>query len=159
MGNNIQYGFKEATPEALARAVKLAHLEDLVNSLPEGLNTIVGERGTMLSGGQRQRLAIARALVRDPKILILDEATSSLDTVSEREVQAALNEAQRGRTSLVIAHRLSTVRNADHIVVLDEGRVAQQGTWEELAARPGKFAELLSHTQRFAKNQRAETLI
>ncbi len=147
MANNIQYGFEGGTPEALARAVRMAHLDDLVNSLPEGLNTVVGERGTMLSGGQRQRLAIARALVRDPKILILDEATSSLDTVSEREVQAALNEAQQGRTALVIAHRLSTIRNADRIVVLDDGRVAQAGTWEELERIPGMFARLLELTE------------
>lgn len=143
MANNIQYGFSEATPQALERAVAMAHLQDVVNALPEGLNTVVGERGTMLSGGQRQRLAIARALVRDPQVLILDEATSSLDTVAEREVQTALNAAQEGRTSLVIAHRLSTVRNADLIVVLDNGRVAQMGTWEELEAKPGVFAELL----------------
>lgn len=143
MAKNISYGFEDVTPEALQRAVRLAHLDDVVNALPGGLNTVVGERGTMLSGGQRQRLAIARALVRDPKILILDEATSSLDTVAEREVQAALNEARQGRTALVIAHRLSTIRHADHIVVLDGGRVAQQGTWEELEKTPGMFERLL----------------
>jgi len=138
----------EATPAALERAVELAHLQDVVNALPDGLNTVVGERGTMLSGGQRQRLALARALVRDPQVLILDEATSSLDTMSEREVQIALNAARQGRTSLVIAHRLSTVRNADHIVVLDEGRVVQQGTWKELEAIPGLFSQLLQMTER-----------
>jgi ABC-type multidrug transport system fused ATPase/permease subunit len=147
MANNIQYGFVEATPAALQRAIELAHLQDVVNALPKGLNTVVGERGTMLSGGQRQRLALARAMVRDPQILILDEATSSLDTMSEREVQIALNEARQGRTSLVIAHRLSTVRNADHIVVLDEGRVVQQGTWKELEAIPGLFSQLLQRTE------------
>jgi subfamily B ATP-binding cassette protein MsbA len=147
MANNIGYGLKGVTKEAIERAVRMAHLEDLVNSLPAGLDTVVGERGTMLSGGQRQRLAIARALVRNPKILILDEATSSLDTVSEREVQAALNEAQQGRTALVIAHRLSTIRNADQIVALDEGNVVQQGTWDELAANPGMFARLLQITE------------
>jgi ATP-binding cassette, subfamily B, bacterial MsbA len=143
MANNIQYGFAEATPAALKRAVELAHLEDVVEALPKGLDTVVGERGTMFSGGQRQRLALARALVRDPQVLILDEATSSLDTMSEREVQMALNEARHGRTSLVIAHRLSTVRNADHIVVLDEGRVVQQGSWKELESLPGLFSDLL----------------
>jgi len=147
MANNIQYGFRDATPAALAKAVEMAQLDDVVNALPNGLQTIVGERGAMLSGGQRQRLAIARALVRDPKILILDEATSSLDTASEREVQAALAKAQAGRTSLVIAHRLSTVRNADHIVVLDHGGVVQQGTWEQLEAIPGLFADLLQYTK------------
>jgi ABC-type multidrug transport system fused ATPase/permease subunit len=147
MANNIGYGLESVSKAELEHAVKLAHLEDLVNSLPAGLETVVGERGTMLSGGQRQRLAIARALVRNPKILILDEATSALDTVSECEVQAALNEARQGRTALVIAHRLSTVRHADHIVVLDQGRVAQQGTWEELAVNPGIFARLLRFTE------------
>jgi ABC-type multidrug transport system fused ATPase/permease subunit len=143
MANNIQYGFTEATPAALKKAVELAHLQDVVDGLPKGLDTVVGERGTMLSGGQRQRLALARALVRDPQVLILDEATSSLDTMSEREVQIALNQARQGRTSLVIAHRLSTVRNADHIVVLDEGRVVQQGTWKELELQAGLFSNLL----------------
>jgi ABC-type multidrug transport system fused ATPase/permease subunit len=152
MANNIGYGLDGVTKEALGRAVRLAHLEDLVNSLPAGLDTVVGERGTMLSGGQRQRLAIARALVRDPMILILDEATSALDTVSESEVQAALSEAQQGRTALVIAHRLSTVRHADHIVVLDEGRVVQQGTWDELARNPGVFARLLNLTSGTGNN-------
>ncbi|HVY69605.1 MAG TPA: ATP-binding cassette domain-containing protein, partial [Verrucomicrobiae bacterium] len=122
---------------------RMAHLEDVVNALPSGLETIVGERGTMLSGGQRQRLAIARALVRDPRILILDEATSSLDTLSERQVQAALEDAVQGRTVLVIAHRLSTIRNADRIVVLDQGRVVEQGGWEELVAAGGAFAKLV----------------
>ena len=143
MGNNIAYGYPEATEEAIHRAVKEAHLDDLVNSLPAGLKTPVGERGTMLSGGQRQRLAIARALVRNPQILILDEATAALDTVSERHVQVALEQAVHGRTVLVIAHRLSTIRNASHIVVLDAGGIVEQGTWEELSARDGAFAKLL----------------
>ncbi len=143
MARNIGYGFPRVTEEQIRAAVRMAHLEDVVNALPSGLETIVGERGTMLSGGQRQRLAIARALVRDPRILILDEATSSLDTLSERQVQAALEDAVQGRTVLVIAHRLSTIRNADRIVVLDQGRVVEQGGWEELVAAGGAFAKLV----------------
>jgi ABC-type multidrug transport system fused ATPase/permease subunit len=143
MAHNIAYGFSEATPQAIQAAVKLAHLEDLVAGLPDGLDTVVGERGALLSGGQRQRLAIARALVRNPQILILDEATSALDSVSERQVQIALEEAMARRTVLVIAHRLSTIRNADHIVVLDKGRVVEQGTWDQLQQNQGPFARLL----------------
>lgn len=144
IARNITFGFPEATPEAVRAAVRMAYLEDVVQALPAGLDTVVGERGASLSGGQRQRLAIARALVRDPKILVLDEATSALDTVSERQVQAALENARQGRTAVVIAHRLSTVRSADHIVVLDEGRVVEQGTWEELSSGSGTFSTLLS---------------
>lgn len=141
---NIAFGFPDATPEAIEAAVRMAYLEDVVRALPHGLETVVGERGAALSGGQRQRLAIARALVRDPKILVLDEATSALDTVSERQVQVALENARQGRTVLVIAHRLSTVRSADHIVVLSEGRVVEQGSWEELSIGSGTFSELLA---------------
>ena len=142
LGNNIAYGYPDATPAAIEEAARLANLTDVIKALPEGLNTIIGERGTMLSGGQRQRLAIARALIRQPKILILDEATSALDNLSERLVQEALEAAQQGRTVLVIAHRLTTIRHADNIVVLTEGRVAEQGTWEQLMARGGTFAKL-----------------
>jgi ATP-binding cassette, subfamily B, bacterial MsbA len=141
---NIAYGYPKATAEGIQTAVRRAHLEDLVKSLPLGLKTLVGERGTMLSGGQRQRLAIARALVRNPQILILDEATSALDSISERQVQAALEEAVADRTVLVIAHRLSTVRNVDHIVVLDGGRVVEQGSWDELEHGRGAFSKLLN---------------
>jgi subfamily B ATP-binding cassette protein MsbA len=143
MEQNIAYGFPSVTREEILEAVRKAHLEDVINALPEGLQTVVGERGMMLSGGQRQRLAIARALVRNPRILVLDEATSALDTVSERQVQTALNDAVKGRTVLIIAHRLSTIRNADHVVVLDRGRVVEQGSWSELEARDGAFAQLL----------------
>ncbi len=142
MAQNIGYGFPEVTSAQIQEAVRMAYLEDVVNALPEGLTTVVGERGTLLSGGQRQRLAIARALVRNPRILILDEATSALDSISERQVQAALELAMRDRTVLVIAHRLSTIRNADQIVVLEGGRVMEQGTWEELLARNGVFARV-----------------
>jgi subfamily B ATP-binding cassette protein MsbA len=142
--HNITFGSPNTTPKQLQRALKVAHLEEVVSGLPLGLQTVVGERGTMLSGGQKQRLAIARAMIREPLFLILDEATSALDNVSERQVQAALDEARRGRTSVVIAHRLSTIRNADLIVVLSEGRIVETGTWDELEARNGAFQALLA---------------
>ncbi|HXW03956.1 MAG TPA: ABC transporter ATP-binding protein, partial [Vicinamibacterales bacterium] len=139
---NILYGVETADPGALARAIEIANLSDVVAGLPDGLDTLVGERGVMVSGGQRQRIAIARAIVRNPTVLILDEATSHLDAVSEQLVQSALRNAARGRTTLVIAHRLSTIRDSDHIVVLDAGRVVDEGTWESLAGRRGTFARL-----------------
>ena len=144
LARNIAFGFPEVSAEAIRTAVRQAQLEDLVKGLPEGLETVVGERGMTLSGGQRQRLAIARALVRDPKILILDEATSALDPLSERLVQSALEDATQGRTVLVIAHRLSTIQHADHIVVLDKGRAVEQGTWRELQAKGGLFTKLVN---------------
>jgi len=128
---------------ALARALAAAHLTDVVSSLPDGLDTLVGERGAMVSGGQRQRIAIARAVIRNPSILILDEATSHLDAVSERLVQQALQNASRGRTTIVIAHRLSTIRDADRLIVLEEGRIAEQGTWDTLATAGGVFERLI----------------
>lgn len=144
LASNISYGFERCTPADIQQAVADVFLDDVVRELPEGVNTVVGERGTMLSGGQRQRLAIARALVRQPRIMILDEATSALDNISERQVQAALERATTGRTVLVIAHRLSTIRNADHIVVMEAGKVAEQGTWDELVKRKGLFEKLVN---------------
>jgi ABC-type multidrug transport system fused ATPase/permease subunit len=141
--HNICIGVPTASEADIQRALDIAHLHDVISALPQGLETIVGERGTMLSGGQKQRLAIARALVRNPKLLVLDEATSALDNLSEREVQLALDAARAGRTSVVIAHRLSTIRNADLIVVLEHGRVVEQGTWKELAEATGPFRKLL----------------
>lgn len=143
LGANVAFGCSWATEEDIEFALHSAYLDDLLASLPDRLETPIGERGVMLSGGQRQRLSIARAIVRNPRLLILDEATSHLDTVSEEFVQAALEAATRGRTTLVIAHRLSTVRRADRIVVVDGGRVVEIGTWDELAAANGAFAELL----------------
>jgi subfamily B ATP-binding cassette protein MsbA len=140
---NVLYGWQDLAEGALERAIEAANLSDMVASLPAGLDTLVGERGAMVSGGQRQRIAIARAIVRDPSILVLDEATSHLDSVSEQLVQQALSNAARGRTTIVIAHRLSTIRDADWIVVFDRGRVVEQGTWTSLQAAKGTFDRLV----------------
>ncbi len=140
---NILYGCEDVGEAALTRALAAAHLTDVVSSLPDGLDTLVGERGAMVSGGQRQRIAIARAVIRNPSILILDEATSHLDAVSEQLVQQALHNASRGRTTIVIAHRLSTIREADRLIVLEDGRIAEQGTWDTLATAGGVFERLI----------------
>ena len=139
---NIAYGRPDATDEEIEAAARAAYADEFITMLPRGYDTNPGERGLQLSGGQRQRIAIARAFLRDAPILVLDEATSALDTESEQQVQAALDALVRNRTTLVIAHRLSTVRDADEIVVLDAGRVAERGTYEELAARGGVFSRL-----------------
>jgi subfamily B ATP-binding cassette protein MsbA len=141
--DNILYGVHDVPDGALERAIDAANLSDMVASLPAGLDTRVGERGAMVSGGQRQRIAIARAIVRDPGILVLDEATSHLDSVSEQLVQLALANAARGRTTIVIAHRLSTIRDADWIVVFERGRIVEQGTWVSLHAAKGTFDRLV----------------
>ena len=143
LGENVLYGWQHVTDGALERAIAAANLTDMVASLPAGLDTLVGERGAMVSGGQRQRIAIARAIVRDPSILVLDEATSHLDSVSEQLVQQALSNAARGRTTIVIAHRLSTIRDADWIVVFEHGRIIEQGTWDSLQAAKGTFDRLV----------------
>ncbi len=140
---NIAYGaLADADPAALEDAVRRAHAQDFIAALPKGMNTLVGDDGVLLSGGQRQRIAIARALLKDAPILILDEATSALDSESERHIHAALEEAMRGRTTLVIAHRLSTVENADLIYVMDAGRIVEQGDHDELMALGGLYAQL-----------------
>ena len=144
---NLRYAKPDATREELERACRLAQLHDVIAALPQGYETMVGERGFKLSGGEKQRLAIARVLLRDPRLLILDEATSSLDSRNEALIQAALEPLLEGRTSLVIAHRLSTILRADVILVLDRGRIVERGTHDQLLARGGLYAKL--HEEQF----------
>jgi subfamily B ATP-binding cassette protein MsbA len=140
---NILMGKPNATHEEVVAAAKVANAHSFIEESPEGYNTNIGDKGTKLSSGQRQRLSIARAVLRNPEILILDEATSALDTESEKLVQEALTSLLEGRTSLVIAHRLSTIHNADRIIVIDAGRIAEQGTHSELMAKGGIYAKLI----------------
>jgi subfamily B ATP-binding cassette protein MsbA len=140
---NIAYGgMSGASLEAITAAARAAHALEFIEAMPEGLQTLIGEKGLRLSGGQRQRLAIARALLKDAPVLILDEATSALDTESERHIQEAMETLKRGRTTITIAHRLSTIENADRIVVLDRGRVVESGTHRELLAHGGVYQKL-----------------
>jgi subfamily B ATP-binding cassette protein MsbA len=139
---NILYGRLDATEAEVIAAAKAANAHDFIMELPEAYDTVVGDRGNSLSGGQRQRIAIARAILKNPRILILDEATSALDTESEKIVQGALDHLMKGRTAVVIAHRLSTVRDADMIVVIDKGRIQEKGTHEQLLKKHGLYANL-----------------
>ena len=140
--DNIRYGRLDASDDEVIAAAKTAHAHGFISALPDGYQSFLGERGVRLSGGQKQRISIARAILKNPPILLLDEATSALDAESEREVQRALDEVLPGRTSLTIAHRLATVLRSDQIVVMDAGRVVEQGTHTELLAKQGLYARL-----------------
>jgi ABC-type multidrug transport system fused ATPase/permease subunit len=143
--DNIAYGREGVTDDEIEAAARDAHAHEFISHFPDGYNTIIGERGTKLSGGQKQRIALARALVANPRVLILDEATSNLDAESEAAVQAALMRVREGRTTIIVAHRLSTVRDADRIVVIDGARVVEQGAHDELMARRGTYRRLVEH--------------
>ena len=140
--NNIRYGRPDATDAEVIEATKLAHADDFINLLENGYDTVLGERGAGLSQGQRQLLAIARVALTNPRILILDEATSSVDTRTERKIQAALDQMLQGRTSFVIAHRLSTIRNADEVLVLNQGEIIERGNHRDLLEAKGFYYDL-----------------
>lgn len=144
---NVTIAQPEASEEQVIRACKLAHAHDFISELPDGYNTLVGERGVKLSGGEKQRISIARAILRDPELILLDEATSALDSESEKAVQAGLSHLLKNRTAVVIAHRLSTIKYADNILVIDRGRLVESGTFEYLKNKNGLFTELLAHQE------------
>ena len=136
---NITYGRDDISDEELEYVIDMAKLRSVVDSLPDGLDTRIGEHGNKLSGGQRQRISIARAIIRHPDVIIFDEATSALDTATEREIQEAINNLAIGRTTFIVAHRLSTQRNADRIAVINHGRCVEIGTYDELMEKRGEF--------------------
>ena len=140
--DNITYGLNNVDEKRLHEVIEAANLTELVASLPEGLETHINEHGSNLSGGQRQRISIARALIRNPEIIILDEATSALDTISEKKIQSAIDNLSENRTTFIVAHRLSTIRNADRIAVIDSGKCVECGSFDELIEKKGKFYEL-----------------
>ena len=146
--NNILFPRPEATEEELQEAVKAAYVDEFTDRFDDGLETLIGERGVKLSGGQRQRIAIARAILANPRILILDEATSNLDTESEALIQKSLATLTKGRTTFVIAHRLSTIRKANQILVIENGRIAEQGTHDELIKKEGRYYNLFTYQAR-----------
>jgi ATP-binding cassette subfamily B protein len=155
IGENIAYGRPEATREEIIAAANAAQAHDFISRLPEGYDTEVGERGVTLSGGQKQRIAIARAILQNPRILILDDATSSVDTETEHEIQTALNVLMEGRTSFVIAQRILTVERADMILVLEDGKVVERGSHQELVQRDGFYRELYELQQHDQDEARA----
>jgi len=152
---NIEYGRPGAARHEVEEAARLARIHDFVTALPDGYDTMVGERGLKLSGGEKQRVAIARVILKAPKILIFDEATSALDTKTEREIQASLAEVSAGRTTLVIAHRLSTIVDADEILVLEAGRIVERGHHAELLRRRGSYATMWARQQEAARREAA----
>ncbi|MDD4264613.1 MAG: ATP-binding cassette domain-containing protein, partial [Firmicutes bacterium] len=143
IADNIAYAKTDATMEEIIRAAKIANAHDYITTFPNGYDTFVGERGTRLSGGERQRIAIARAILHDPRILILDEATSSVDTETEQKIQQAIDRLVVNRTTIAIAHRLSTLRNADKLIVIEEGKIVEAGSPSELIKRKGYYYELV----------------
>jgi ATP-binding cassette subfamily B protein len=147
---NIQYGRPSASSDEVFAAARAAHIHDFIESLPDGYQTRVGERGLKLSGGEKQRVAIARALLKNPPILIFDEATSALDSKTEKSIQSELEMVARGRTTLIIAHRLSTVMNADEILVMDSGRIIERGTHTALLEQNGLYAQMWALQQQEA---------
>jgi len=154
IGANIAYGRPGAPQAAIEAAARSAQIHDFIESLPDGYATLVGERGLKLSGGEKQRVAIARMVLKDPSILILDEATSALDSRTEQLIQAALRRLSAGRTTLIIAHRLSTVVDADEILVLDQGRVVERGRHALLLAQNGRYAAMWRRQQEAAERER-----
>jgi ATP-binding cassette subfamily B protein len=151
IADNIAYGKPEATREDIVAAARAAHAHEFILRMPQGYDSLVGERGQGLSGGERQRISIARALLINPRILILDEATSAVDTETEKEIQRALDNLVRGRTTIAIAHRLSTLRKADRLVVMDKGVVVEEGTHEALIEAQGAYWRLYEAQQRQAE--------